>query len=113
MKTNDALGTIQNTTSEQKLLKISRLYAFISQVNQKIVRIKDEDALFKNSCQLAIEFGKFKMAWIGLFDSEKQTVSFTDNDNDISINPITTNGIYIVEIIEQSGEKYTQKITIN
>ncbi len=78
MKKDDTVDLIENITSEQKLLKISRLYAFISQVNQKIVRIKDEDALFKNACQIALDFGKFKMAWIGLFDKEKQKIALVE-----------------------------------
>lgn len=54
--------------AEQKILKTSRLYAFISQVNQMIVRTTDKEMLFKEACNIAVEFGKFKMAWIGLID---------------------------------------------
>ncbi|KAF5089180.1 Adaptive-response sensory-kinase SasA [anaerobic digester metagenome] len=48
----------------------NRLYAFLSQVNQSIVRIKDKNELFKAICQTAVEFGNFRMAWIGLIDEE-------------------------------------------
>jgi PAS domain S-box-containing protein len=61
---------------EKDELNISnRLYAFISQVNQDIVRVKDEETMFKNACSIALEFGKFKMAWIGIFDPERQKIS--------------------------------------
>ncbi|WP_395066423.1 PAS domain S-box protein [Flavobacterium sp.] len=66
-----SLDSTEHKTLELQTEKISRLYAFISQVNQNIVRIKDEDALFKNSCKIATEFGKFKIAWIGLFEDDK------------------------------------------
>lgn len=68
----------QHKKSELKILKISRLYAFISQVNQNIVQIKNENILFRNSCQIALKFGKFKMAWIGLLDKEKQKISLVE-----------------------------------
>jgi two-component system, cell cycle sensor histidine kinase and response regulator CckA len=51
-----------------KLRYVTRLYAFLSQINQAIVRTKDRDELFRNICQVAIEFGRFTMAWVGLID---------------------------------------------
>lgn len=57
---------------EEKITKVNHLYAFISQVNQNIVRVKDEETLFRNSCHIAIEFGKFKMAWIGIFEADNK-----------------------------------------
>ncbi|MDN3657001.1 PAS domain S-box protein [Ferruginibacter paludis] len=54
--------------AEKKILKASRLYLFISQINQMIVRTTTETALFKEACKIAVECGRFKMAWIGLKD---------------------------------------------
>lgn len=48
----------------------NRLYAFLSQVNQSIVRIKDKNELFRAICQTAVDFGNFRMAWIGLIDED-------------------------------------------
>jgi PAS domain S-box-containing protein len=64
--------------SEDKIGKISNLNAFIGQVNQNIVHIKDKRDLFKNACRIACEFGKFKIAWIGLFDEQNKTISLVD-----------------------------------
>lgn len=61
--------------TKAELIKTGRLYAFISQINQKIVRINDEETLFHNACEMALEFGKFKMAWIGIFKKENKTIS--------------------------------------
>ncbi|MEO7215692.1 PAS domain S-box protein [Mucilaginibacter sp.] len=58
-----------------ELTKLRRLYAFISQVNQKIVRVKDQQTLFKNACAIAVRFGKFKIAWIGLFVNDDQLLN--------------------------------------
>ena len=53
---------------EQKIIKTSRLYSFISQMNQMIVRTTDEKELFKEACNIAVNTGKFRMAWIGMVD---------------------------------------------
>jgi signal transduction histidine kinase/CheY-like chemotaxis protein/putative methionine-R-sulfoxide reductase with GAF domain len=45
----------------------NRLYATLSQVNQAIVRVKSRQELFESICSIAVEFGGFRLAWIGLF----------------------------------------------
>jgi PAS domain S-box-containing protein len=69
---------MKKKSESNELTKLMQLYAFISQVNQNIVRIKDETTLFKNSCDIALEFGKFKMAWIGIFDTEHERINLID-----------------------------------
>ncbi|WP_158638320.1 PAS domain S-box protein [Panacibacter ginsenosidivorans] len=54
--------------SEAKIIKANRLYLLISQINQMIVKTTDEATLFKEACRIAIETGKFKMAWVGIID---------------------------------------------
>ena len=66
--------------ANEKLLKIKDLYAFISQINQGILRVNDEKVLFKNSCDIAVEFGKFKMAWLGLFDADHKTITMIEQN---------------------------------
>lgn len=65
-------------TANETLYKTNRLFAFISQINQNILRINNEKELYHNSCKLALTYGKFKMAWIGLFDFENKTISLID-----------------------------------
>ncbi|HMU11117.1 MAG TPA: PAS domain S-box protein, partial [Ferruginibacter sp.] len=60
--------------AEEKIMKANRLYFFISQVNQMIVRTTDQETLFKEACRIAVELGKFSMAWIGLVDERTQQV---------------------------------------
>lgn len=52
----------------QKLQHVARLYALLGQINQSIVRIRERDQLFRSICEVAVEFGHFRMAWIGLSD---------------------------------------------
>ena len=58
--------------AEEMLRKVNNLYAFISEVNKNIVRVKDKKELFNNACRIAHDYGKFKIAWIGIFDEEKK-----------------------------------------
>jgi len=60
--------------AEEKIIKANRVYSLISQINQTIVRTRDRSELFRESCRIAVEFGKFRMAWIGLMDQETKTV---------------------------------------
>ena len=58
--------------AEAKITQLNRLYAFVSQLNQAIVHVKDEKNLLSKACEIALEFGKFKIAWIGKTDLVQQ-----------------------------------------
>ncbi len=60
--------------SEQNLEKANRLYKYISGINQMIVRTTDETTLFSEACKIAIEIGKFKMAWVGTLDPKSKII---------------------------------------
>ncbi|ADQ80307.1 multi-sensor signal transduction histidine kinase [Paludibacter propionicigenes WB4] len=53
---------------EKKLNYVTRLYAFLSQINQEIIRSKNIDELFEIICKLAVQFGQFRMCWVGIYD---------------------------------------------
>lgn len=59
---------------EEKLIKSNRLYAFTSAINQMIVKTTDETALYNEACRIAVDIGKFRMAWIGMIDEAKKNV---------------------------------------
>lgn len=69
-----------NAELELKVTKRSSQYAFISQVNQNIVQINDAEKLFRNACRLALEFGKFKMAWIGQIDNDQKRITLIEQN---------------------------------
>jgi signal transduction histidine kinase/CHASE3 domain sensor protein len=52
--------------SESRLIDLNRLYLFLSQTNQAIVRARNRDELFAEVCRVAVEDGQFVMAWIGI-----------------------------------------------
>ncbi len=60
--------------AEQKIINTSRLYLFISKINKMILHANDDATLFKEVCDIAVEVGNFKLAWIGLIDTEANNI---------------------------------------
>lgn len=52
--------------NEDQVKKLNRVYAVLSNINQAIVRIHDFNQLLEEACRIAVDNGKFKMAWIGM-----------------------------------------------
>ncbi|MBL8140559.1 MAG: PAS domain S-box protein [Acidobacteria bacterium] len=54
--------------AEQRIRRLSQLYATLSQCNQAIVRSTSEAELFPQLCRDAVQHGGMAMAWIGIVD---------------------------------------------
>lgn len=54
--------------AEAKVVRLNRVYSVLSEINTAIVRIHDRNDLFEEACRIAVEQGKFQLAWIGLLD---------------------------------------------
>jgi PAS domain S-box-containing protein len=65
----------ERVLAEKKVAQMRRLYATLSQVNQSIVHIKSQDELFQSICDVAVKFGEFSLAWVGLLDEDTGNVS--------------------------------------
>ncbi len=59
---------------EQKLKKINRLYATLSSISLAIVKEQDKKRLFQKICNIAVDVGKFRFAWIGMIDKQGKSV---------------------------------------
>ena len=59
---------LEHIEKEAKVRRLTRVYAVLSGINALIVRVHDRDELFKSACRIAVEHGKFTMAWIGTVD---------------------------------------------
>ena len=70
--------------AEQQTVQMKRLYATLSQVNQAIVRAKSRAELYQTICDVAVKFGEFSLAWVGILDE-------TTGD----VHPVTANGMTI------------------
>ena len=64
----------EHKAMQNKVERLSKIYAALSQCNQAIVRCKNEDDLYRIICNDAVKFGGMKMAWIGVLDQETQIV---------------------------------------
>ena len=62
----------QRKQLEAKNRHLSRLYSLLSHVNQAVIRSRERQDLFQTVCDVAVEHGGFRMAWIGLVDDETQ-----------------------------------------
>ncbi|MBN2616368.1 MAG: response regulator [Bacteroidales bacterium] len=59
---------------KEKLIKTNRFYNFISHVNRLIIKTKNKEKLLQESCDIAIRFGHFQMAWVGLADKDSELI---------------------------------------
>lgn len=60
--------------AQERIAHRERLYAVLSHCNQSIVHIGERTALFNRICEIAVNLGKFRMAWIGEVDHKTQLV---------------------------------------
>ena len=60
---------------EEKINNLNRLYTFVSAVNQTIVHVTNDRHLFDSACTIAVNIGKFELAWIGILqDADNKIV---------------------------------------
>ena len=57
--------------AELRIQQLNRVYAVLSEIN---VREKDTQAMLSAACRIAVERGRFRMAWIGLTESDNGKV---------------------------------------
>ncbi|WP_290901178.1 EAL domain-containing protein [Aquabacterium sp.] len=55
--------------TERRLRRKTRMYDFLSHVNQAIVRSDDQATLMNRVCRVAVRHGQFRKAWVALFDA--------------------------------------------
>jgi len=60
--------------AERRIIDLKDVYSALSQTNQTIVRVGNQEELFRDICNIAIEFGHFQLAWIGMVDPATKMV---------------------------------------
>jgi PAS domain S-box-containing protein len=64
------LGMVEDITerkvAEIHVTRLNRVYAVLSRINSLIVRAGTRQELFREACRIAVEDGKFPLAWIGV-----------------------------------------------
>lgn len=71
--------TLQDVTERsraaEKIKRLNRVYAVLSGINGLIVRAPQREELFREACRIAVETGKFRMVWAGVYDREAKLVT--------------------------------------
>ncbi|MBI2994913.1 MAG: EAL domain-containing protein [Gammaproteobacteria bacterium] len=65
----------ERKAQEQKIARLTRIYAVLSGINSAIVRIHDRQTLFEEACRIAVQHGHFDVACILRYDPAEQTVA--------------------------------------
>ncbi len=60
--------------AEREVRKLNRLLSVLLSLDKMMVRTRDEESLYVETCRILVEKGEFRMAWIGLINDETQTV---------------------------------------
>ena len=60
--------------TEQELLRLNRLYAVLSHVNEAIIHIEGREELFQSVCRVVVGYGELDLAWVGWLDQESDRV---------------------------------------
>lgn len=92
--------------------RIKNLYSVLRQINQSIVHLKSEGRLFAKACSIAVTDGRFKKAWIGVFDSGNKTgikvsamASATDVSHSIP-NALRTDSGEMQRVVRETGSAF-------
>ncbi|BAE52493.1 Signal transduction histidine kinase [Paramagnetospirillum magneticum AMB-1] len=59
---------------EEAIVGLKNVYAALSQTNHTILHTRDRQAIFDAVTRIAVEFGHFQLAWIGLIDAKGKSV---------------------------------------
>lgn len=71
----DISFALEHIGKEERLAKLSRVESVTSEIRSLIVRTRDRQQLFDEVCRVAVEYGNFGTAWIGVLDAATQEVS--------------------------------------
>ncbi|CAN5911093.1 hypothetical protein BH11GEM2_BH11GEM2_34080 [soil metagenome] len=75
---------------EREIERLNRLFDALSHVSQAIVRHATRDELFQNICDILVEKGGFRMAWIGWYDEATRQLTPAASAGDESQRPEPT-----------------------
>jgi PAS domain S-box-containing protein len=78
-------------TATRSLQRVNRLYHFTSRINQMVVHVNNEDEMYSQVCNIAVDIGKFRMAWVGIIREPEQKIVaiFSAGDDNGYLDEIT------------------------
>ncbi|MGZ5231822.1 MAG: sensor domain-containing protein [Burkholderiales bacterium] len=60
--------------AQNRIVHLNRVYAVLSRINALIVRARDRDELFRETCEIAVEEGGFCMALVAMVDHQTMKI---------------------------------------
>ncbi|MEW5979592.1 MAG: PAS domain S-box protein [Acidobacteriota bacterium] len=60
--------------AQQRIEQLNRVYAVLSNTNQAIIRLHDQQQLLEQACLIAAKEGGFRLAWIGFVDLTQESI---------------------------------------
>ncbi|MFA6407751.1 MAG: PAS domain S-box protein [Candidatus Paceibacterota bacterium] len=63
---------IVQTRLEQENIRVSRALRMVNEINHALIHITDEQVLLNKVCQIVVEIGGYRLAWIGFAESNKE-----------------------------------------
>ncbi|MDO9424032.1 MAG: PAS domain S-box protein [Methylobacter sp.] len=64
----------ERKANEARIARLNRIYSVLSGINITIVRVREEEELFREACRIAVEHGGFIFAWVGKLDAAGRQV---------------------------------------
>jgi PAS domain S-box-containing protein len=61
----------ERKASEARIVRLAKLYAMLSRVNETIVRTGDSRSLLDEVCRIVSEEGEFPLVWVGFVDGKR------------------------------------------
>jgi PAS domain S-box-containing protein len=58
----------EREAAEERIRFLNRLLRAVTEINELMVRERDTDRMLAQVCRIAVEHGRFRMAWVGLAD---------------------------------------------
>src|SRR5258708_13878735 len=65
---------LEHIDKEEKVQRLTRVYAVLSGINALIVRVSDRAELFREACRIAVQSGQFALAWVAVADQRDHRV---------------------------------------
>jgi len=105
----------ERSAALERIQRLSRLYAALSQCNQAIVRSRTEGELFDRICRGVVNHGGMAMAWIGMIDREHGRIvpvaSYGEGVEyleqlEVSLEPNVPEGCGPIGLSYRSGQPY-------
>ncbi|MGA8006790.1 MAG: EAL domain-containing protein [Burkholderiales bacterium] len=72
----------ERKAQQDRIVRLTRVQAVLSGINSLIVRVRDRQELFEGACKIAVEAGKFLLAWIGTVDLSRTMLLMAAWDGD-------------------------------